>query len=183
MEDIVIYPSRLKMSLIALGALAFVIAGIFIGTREEVTLTPLKLFLATYVGIPFFGLCFLFAAYKLLVRKPAIIISNEGLVDNASAVGAGFLRWEEIEEIFVHEYVGQRMLGIVVKDPVAVIARQSGFKKAMAKLNGGVVGTSFNIPQVSLPMPVEELLSTIETYRSAVGSHSANAQSHGPTNS
>ena len=42
-------------------------------------------------------------------------------------------------------------------DVEAVIARQPRFKRAMAKMNRGMAGAPFNIPQNMLPMPAEEL--------------------------
>src|SRR5262245_45572372 len=165
MADIVIYPSRFKLFLIAGGSLAFVILGIFLTIQQQIVMNPLELMLASYVGVPFFGLCFMYATYRVLVQQPAVIISREGLFDNASAVGAGMLRWEEIKEIYVHEYLGQRMLGIVPKDAAAVIARQPSIKRIMAKINNGLGGSPFNIAQVSLPISVDELLQKIEEHR------------------
>ena len=150
------------MFLIAGGSLAFVVLGIFLAIQHRIVLNPVEVIIGSYVGVPFFGLCFLYAIYRLLLPKPSVIISSEGLFDNASAIGAGMLRWEEIKEIYLHEYLGQQMLGIVLKDAEPVIARQPSFKRILARMNGSLVGNPFNIAQVSLPISVEEMLEKIE---------------------
>lgn len=154
MNEVVIYPNRLKLLGFAAGSLAFVLFGLYAGGKPG----PLSLVIFAYgVVVPVFGLLFAYAVYRLSVRRPLLVISDEGLFDNASAVGAGMLRWEEIAEVFTFELAGQRFIGIVPVDMEAVIARQPRLKRAMAKMNRGMSGTPFNIPQNMLPMPTEEL--------------------------
>jgi hypothetical protein len=164
MDDYVIYPSKLKLLLVALGSLSFVVLGIFLPTM---TTDMYVVLIGTYVGVPFFGLCFLYAIYRLIFRKPSLIIANVGLFDNASALGAGLIRWTEISEVYIYEYMGQRMIGIIVNDPKAVMARQPAFKRFMARMNSDLVGTPFNIPQTTVPVSVDEILARIEERRTA----------------
>ena len=154
MNEVVIYPKRLKLLGFAAGSLVFVLFGLYVAVSPA----PLPFVaLVSYLGVPLFGLGFVYAVYRLCVPKPLLVISDEGLFDNASAVGAGMLRWEEIAELFQYEFAGQRFIGIVPVDVEAVVARQPRLKRAMAKLNGGMSPSPFNIPQLMLPMPVEEL--------------------------
>ena len=119
------------------------------------------------MGIPFFGLCLAYAIYRLCIPKPAVIVSDEGIFDNASAVGAGMLRWEEIADVFPYDFVGQRMLGIIPVNENVVIGRQPPFKRVLAKMNRGMGVAPFNIPQSVLPISVDELLVRIEERRGA----------------
>jgi hypothetical protein len=154
MNEVVIYPKRLKLLGFAAGSLVFVLLGLYFFAAGM----PLPLVVLTsYLGVPFFGLCFAYAVYRLLVPAPLLVISDEGLYDNASAVGAGMLRWEEIAELVPYEFAKQRFIGVVPVDVGAVIARQPPLKRMMAKMNRGMAGTPFNIPQNMLPMPIEEL--------------------------
>jgi hypothetical protein len=98
------------------------------------------------VGIPFFGLCLAYAIYRLCIPKPAVIISDEGIFDNASAVGAGMLRWEEIAEVYPYDIVGQRVLGIIPVKENDVIRRQPHINRVMAKMNRVIGVAPFNIP-------------------------------------
>ena len=62
-DQIVVYHSRAKMSLVAFGSLLFVIAATFVAyigfqTRGNSSLLYVALCLS---GVPFFGVCFLYA--------------------------------------------------------------------------------------------------------------------------
>jgi hypothetical protein len=153
MNEVVIYPKKLKLLGFAAGSLVFVLFGLYAAARPAHVL----LVLISYLVVLLFGLGFLYAAYRLCVPKPLLVISDEGLYDNASAVGAGMLRWEEIAEVFRYEFANQRFIGIVPVDVEAVVARQPRLKRMMAKLNGGMSPSPFNIPQLMLPLPIDEL--------------------------
>ena len=166
MNEVAIYPKKLKLLTIALGALLFVIFGFYLAqNRVAMELALWKIIITSYVGIPFFGLCLVYAIYRLLMPKPAVVISDEGIFDNASAVGAGMLRWEEIADVFAYDFMGQRMLGIIPVNEEVVLGRQSRLKRVMAKMNKGIAEAPFNIPQNVLPISVDELLTRVEERR------------------
>ena len=166
MNEIIIYPKKLKLLAIAIGALLFVILGVYFAQNRVAMELPLEVIIITsFVGIPFSGLCLVYAIYRLLMPKPAVVISDEGIFDNASAVGAGMLRWEEIADVFAYDFMGQRMLGIIPVNEGVVLRRQSRFKRVMAKMNKGIAPAPFNIPQSVLPISVDELLSRVEERR------------------
>lgn len=165
-QKIVIYQSKAKMLLVLCGSLLFVAGGFFI--HSAFSLSPefsAKVAVAIYIGIPFFGLCALYAIYRLVVKSPALTISPEGLDENASACGAGFIPWDEIERIETYEYRGQKLLGIFLYDQEKLIARLSAFKKSMAQANTSLLPTVVNIPQIAVEMPLDELQRTIESAR------------------
>ena len=156
MDEIVIYPKKVKLLAITVGALVFVVLGFYFAQNREAMGLPLWVVVITsYVGIPFFGLCLGYAIYRLIVSKAAVIVSREGIFDNASAAGAGMLRWEEIAEIFPYDFMGQRMLGIVPVNEEAIIKRQPSIKRVLAKMNRGMASAPFNIPQNMLPISVD----------------------------
>src|SRR6185436_15541060 len=66
-----------------------------------------------YVGAPLFSLALIYVCYRLLRPRPSVIINQEGIVDNASALGAGLIRWEEIEGMFIYKVMGKPLLGII----------------------------------------------------------------------
>jgi hypothetical protein len=117
------------------------------------------------VGVPFFGLCFLYACYRLIVPKPAVIVNHEGIFDNASAISAGLVKWDEIADVFVSYFMGQSFLSVVPVDIEAFLRRQPVFKIWLMKANAGLVAAPINIPQSMLRMKVEELASEIQKYR------------------
>ena len=52
-------------------------------------------------------------ALRLVCRKAALELDDIGITDNASAVGAGHLRWAEIDHLVLYRFLGQPLLGIV----------------------------------------------------------------------
>src|SRR4026208_2291892 len=158
MDDFVLYPKRTKLLLLAAGALMFVVLGIYLAQNQESMGVSLwKVIIASYVGVPFFSLCLVYAIYRLAVRRPAVVVNHEGIFDNASVAGAGLLRWEEIANIFPYDYMGQRMLGINLVNEAAILARQPAIKRALTRMNKKIAAP-FAIPQNPLPISVGELL-------------------------
>jgi hypothetical protein len=70
-DAVVLYPSRGRILLIGLGAAAFVALSFFLwqigGVRNQIV---------AVAACGFFGICFLFALYKLIWRQPALIINS-----------------------------------------------------------------------------------------------------------
>jgi hypothetical protein len=162
MDEIVIYPSKFKTTLIAIGALSFAIAGIYLGFQgQELGLDICLLIVVSYLGTPFFTIVFIYSLYRLLKPTPAVVINQEGIFDNATAVGAGLLRWEEIAEVFLYEYQGQRMLGIKPVNLDEVLGRQPLLKRLLGRQSRRMVGAPFNIPETTLPVSAKELLDHI----------------------
>jgi hypothetical protein len=166
MNELVLYPSKLKTILIAAGALIFVCSGLsFVIWQDEVGLSFWMIVICSWVGIPFFGFGFLYACYRLIVPKPALIVNHEGIFDNASAISAGLVKWDEIADVFVSDFMGQSFLSVVPVDIEAFLQRQPVFKIWLMKANAGLVAAPINIPQSMLRMKVEELASEIQKYR------------------
>jgi hypothetical protein len=166
-ETIVLYPSRSRFFLIALGSLLFVCGGFYIGSLHgdgipRATIIPISL-----LAIGFFGLCFLYASYRLVVRRPAVTLSPEGIVDNASAISAGLVRWEEIERIYCSSLQGQLFISIAVKNPEVFLQRSHGAKTKLMQLNMGLVGAPVNLPVTGLDLNATALLKLIQEFREA----------------
>lgn len=173
MNEEVIYPKKLKLLFLALGALVFILLGFYFARNRIALGLPLwVIVVSSYVGIPFFGLCLAYTTYRLFIPKPAVIISDEGIFDNASAVGAGMIRWEEVADVFAYDFVGQRMLGIIPVNEEEVLGRQSRIKRVVARMNRGIATAPFNISQSALPISVDELLIRIEERRSGAAMRS-----------
>lgn len=155
---VVIYPSRAKMSLVLLGSIAFVVIGVWIGTPAGARgLAVWKVVIASYVGVPFFAVCGLYAAYRLAIRRPALEIDSTGITDAASAVGAGRLRWDEVDHVVLYKYSGQSFLGIVPRNLEIFLSRQPVVRRFLTKLNLALGCAPINVPQVGLSMKIAEL--------------------------
>lgn len=165
-DRIVIYPRRWKQVLFALGALVFVVAGFLIGVANGWQ-GNLGVLVAIYVGVPFFGLCFLYLIFRIAVPRPALIVSDEGILDNASVVGAGLIRWDEVKDIRATSFGTERVLVIVPKDETTILARQNPVKRRLMRMNKSLANCIVCIPGNILPMTCEELRDQIRQYRKA----------------
>ncbi len=158
MDDIIYYPNKIKFSAMIGMSVIFVLVGVFFGFRgTELGVPGWMNFVVAWIGVPFFGLCAFYGTFRVLDSAPLVIINDQGVFDNASALGAGLIFWDEIEGSGVHLISSQKMLEIVVKDPKAVISRQPWYKRYLMLINKGIWNAPFNIPQAAMPVPVEEV--------------------------
>ncbi len=154
-KEYVFYPSKGKMILLLLGSLVFVSAGLFFLVIGD----DWMVYLIGGVSILFFGTTMLYLLFRLLRKKPSLIITDDYLYDNGSMSAVGKLDWEEIEQAFIYEVMGQKFLGIEVKDPDKVINRVGAIKKMIIKANKRFA--TANIPQNTIKVPLEDLLDII----------------------
>jgi len=121
-DCLVVYPSRIKLGLILVGSLVFVALGVHIArVDEERGIDFWKVVVVSYLGVPFFAYCALFSAWRLLVRRPALVIDSSGITDAASAVGVGHVAWDEVDRLVLYNFRGQAMLGIFPRDMDSVL--------------------------------------------------------------
>jgi hypothetical protein len=147
-NKVVIYPSRAKMSLVLLGSMAFVAIGVWIGTPGVARgLEIWKVVIASYVGVPFFAACGLYAVYRLATHRPALEIDSTGIADAASAVGAGRLSWDEVDHVVLYKYSGQSMLGIVPRNLDIFLSRQPVVRRSLTRLSLALGCAPINVPQ------------------------------------
>src|SRR5262245_33461009 len=110
--DIEIFSSRLKLLGLALGSL--------IAITYPVLFLRSPYFVVRAIG--FFGAVFLafgaaFGVYRLVVRRPVVRLTADGIFDNSSFLAAGFIPWSEIEFVAPVTVRQIRMLGFFLKDP------------------------------------------------------------------
>ena len=162
-ERLVIYPSRWKTAAVFAGGLVFVAIGVAIGWfRREMGVDWVSVVIASYLGVPFFGACTAYALYRLVVRRPALVLDAAGLHDNASAIGVGFLAWDEVRAVVAYKTsFSHWVLGVVPADLEAVLARQGRFKRALLRMQINWERAPINIPQGMLPVRVQELAERI----------------------
>jgi len=159
-NELVIPASRAKLVGLLLGSAGFVLAGAWM-----LTLAPTEGAVIATIGLAsvvFFGLCGGYAIRRLVRPEPAVVINGEGILDNASALGVGLIRWEEIAELQEYEFQRQTFLGIVPKDLDRLLANQPAWKRSAIRANLALGTAPINIPQVVLPVRVSELLREIE---------------------
>ncbi|MBS4220737.1 hypothetical protein KHA96_20775 [Bacillus sp. FJAT-49711] len=160
MGDYRIMSKMKRMVMLTIFSLIFVILGIFILAGGLVE-SSIGLMIIGILTIIVFGLCIIYYIIVLIKREPAIIISNDGIIDKSSYIGAGLVRWTEIEAFEFINFSGQVYLGIFTIDRDLIINRMSGMKKVFTRINKGLLETQVNIPVKNLNCSMDELVDVI----------------------
>lgn len=120
----------------------------------------------TATGLVFCVLTALFVARRLFDPTPGLVLDSEGIVDHSNMVGAGRIRWDEIQEIRITKSVRQRFLTVVVDDPRKFIERGGPLRRRLAEANHRKAGSPINITARTLRIPFEDLVARAsEFYR------------------
>jgi hypothetical protein len=143
------------MFLLLVGSIGFVALGVWIGTTGGVPIWDVVI--AAYIGVPFFAVCGFYAAYRLVWRRPALVIDSMGITDASSTLGAGHLSWDDVDHVRIFTYYGQPMLGIAPRSLELFLSRQHPVRRSLTKLNLRLGCAPVNVPQVALPMKLTEL--------------------------
>jgi hypothetical protein len=102
-------------------ALVFLLVAILWPNRPVFTLVLSVVFLVP-IGSQFTLVCFAML-YRMVHEFPAIIVCDEGLIDNASLLyrGVGLLRWSEISAIVAQDYRTDIFYGLWHRQFLAIV--------------------------------------------------------------
>jgi hypothetical protein len=131
------------------------------------------------VAITFACVFWLGLLRHLSPTKPALVIDDRGLVDQASNYQVGLIPWSEIRgaKIVWRTRKGgvQKVLAIAVRDLTPFMARVGIIARTLMRLEQWLSGSVIDIPQWSLRTPVEEVLSALQQHRRLVRCRSLGA--------
>ena len=97
------------------------------------------------LSIVLFGLIAIFFLRKLFDKEPGLVFTNSGIVDNASAVSAGFIPWSEVIGSQIFEMPQQTMLIIMVREPEKYVDRGNAVKRKLNQANHKMCGSPIAI--------------------------------------
>jgi hypothetical protein len=168
--------SRTKILLLTLASLAFVALGFWLfSLSPEFIATEFPYRNAMFihgiglVSILFFGLTAIFAFKKLFDKRPGLVLNSSGIVDNTSAIAAGFIPWMDISGAEIHEIRRQKLLIIKLKEPQRYIERGSNLRQTLNKANYKMCGSPVAITSNGLKVGFAELLSIFNEYHKKYG--------------
>jgi len=161
MSETIIYLRRGRLVFAALGSVAFVAGGFFLMMHPELADEWMAQLIGA-ISILFFGAASFYILFRLVKPKPAVILRDDGIIDQASGLAAGFIPWSEITSVHIATMHYQRFLCLVPSHPDLVLAQQSAAKRALMQANIGLVGTPVAIPMDYLNMPGDQLLAEVE---------------------
>lgn len=164
-NEFIVFPKMGRMLMLALLSIVFVLLGVVCIVFSMGEDTPFWAGIIGAITVVFFGLCALYYVKELVIRKPALIISDEGIVDRSSFIGAGFVSWEDIQRIDFFKFNGQLFLSIFTHDKDLIIKRTSGIKRSLNRMNKGLLPSQVNIPAKNLACSLEKLTEEINNRR------------------
>lgn len=171
MKEIKIPISNKKVIFLILGALAFVLIGIwFVINPESLSSTryrnPYIIQVVGIVSIAFFGLCFIFGLSKLFSKKfKGVIINEKGIDDNSSGISVGLVEWNDIIEFGVVEIEKAKSLMIITKNPEKYINKATNkTSKTFMEWNWKSFGSPLAISVASLKIKFEEFEKILNEY-------------------
>jgi hypothetical protein len=161
-EPIIIPLSKFKLMLMFLGSLGFVALGVgFVWSPSTFDQFAFDQIFITVIGtasVLFFGTCAFFILRKLAESKPGLIINQEGITDDSSAVANGLILWRDITNIRIVEVSRQKIIMIHVLNPESYVnSASSTFKRKMLQLNYKMYGTPLSLSSNGLKCSFEEL--------------------------
>jgi hypothetical protein len=157
-EKIEIQLSKGKSFLILLGAIAFVVAGIWFVIMPPQGYNPIFIRLVGIAAILFFGFGIITAIRMILDKKAGLVIDSTGITDNASGISAGHIAWKNVVEIKSIKIKNQNILMIIVNNPAEYINRQQNpISRQMAEMNNKIYGSPISISSVALKCDFNKL--------------------------
>jgi hypothetical protein len=164
-----------KLARLLVISILFLCAGAWLAIKDPQTSNPLfnNVFVKAigFYGSALMGLFgLIFFTKKLLDSKPAIILDEEGLTDNMSAISLGFILWADINyvsELSIQPTAvsTQWFVVIVLKEPEAYIEREANpIKRMFLKLNNKNYGSPIHLSTNSLDIEHKALYRLIAAH-------------------
>ncbi|MFZ6734610.1 STM3941 family protein [Undibacterium sp. Ji42W] len=116
------------------------------------------------VAILFFGFCTVFRTRKLLDNRPGLILNASGLLDNSSAVAAGFVPWPAVVGFSIFEVQNQKTLVVRVREPERYIVAGGMLKRMLNRMDDKLCGSPVVISANFLKLGFNELLQISQAY-------------------
>jgi hypothetical protein len=121
-----------------------------------------------WLGIPglvFFAPCLVYALYRAVRPRPAVVLRHAGFIDQASAPAVGFIAWEDVETISTVRVFGQAMVAIKLRHPDSIVRRLRPWTRRVMALNRRLYGAEVYIPAIVLPTNAAEFAETMDRRR------------------
>ncbi|KUJ51614.1 hypothetical protein AR685_08165 [Chryseobacterium sp. JAH] len=167
-DTVVIPLSRIKMTLLFLGAVLFVVLGLILiiyepeptnhSNRYAWIVKPFPRFLAGFVCVVFFGFAAITMLFRLSNKKPGLIINEKGINDNSSALALGFIPWKDIKEVKMVNVNQNKFILVIVQNPIDYLNKTTQWLKLRGlKLNFRYYETPICISANSLQINFDDL--------------------------
>jgi hypothetical protein len=142
-ERVVLLPSttRAVIGLAVLLGFEAVLIAMALSSQGQIELIVLCVVCTPLPGIPAWWL-----ARRLVSRKPLVIAGEAGIMDDASLLPLGLVRWSEMRGIHLRGGRLLPMLHVVLVDPPAVFAHLPRWRRWLCRLGAVFFPGGFAIP-------------------------------------
>ncbi len=162
-QSIEIPLNKAKITLFLVGAVAFVFTGVFFAIEPAIFISPILrseelIRIAGVAAVLFFGLGAVYMLRKLFDKKVGLTISEEGIIDNSSAVSVGLIEWQDITGVETLEIASNKILLVHTNNPEKYMERATNmFSRKAIQANHRMYGTPLSITANSLQIKYKEL--------------------------
>lgn len=162
MEEIVIEKINYKAFVIMLSTLFLLIAAIA-ATVYGFHHDKLRFWLPGLVLMIVQLVCFVASIISAMQVKRLLTITRDGIVDNSSISGAGYISFDDIKDFIIITIYNRKAIAIIPKNIDSFLSKLSVVKRGIAKRN-----INANLPPITIPthlakdMDPEDILSLLK---------------------
>jgi len=113
------------------------------------------------VGLVLSGPFTLALLVRAIRNKPALILDADGFTDQTPPLGAGFVRWKEVQRIEERLFRKRVYVTVTLTDRAAFRARLPAWHRLILRLNGPMTAGDVLIPDNVLSMSPAALVKTM----------------------
>lgn len=146
-------------------ALLFVVAAVMVASSGLcVAIGPPLIQISGGVGVVLFGAALVYSGYRLVSPRPSLVIREDGFVDNASALAAGFVPWSNVERIGVTNLGTTSMVAVKLRRPDEVTGQVAWWKRHVMRANHSF-GADLYLPATTLPISADRAAALLDQAR------------------
>lgn len=116
------------------------------------------------LGLLFFIPILIYLFYALITRRPAFIISEEGITDKSQLYGTGFMKWEDVKKITLGGKYTVTYLSIEMHDPTILKSQTIGLKRWYLSVNEFLTAVQTQVDISRLEIDEAEIIVLLSTY-------------------
>jgi hypothetical protein len=154
-QALVVHENRLYHLAYALGSAGFAVTGVLmILDGEQVILG--------WITAGLFGLGPVVFLWKLLDRRPRVVIDEYGIFDRM--LGVGWITWPDIDGAYVSAVNGVEFICLRVRKPSSYLGKLSWVRRKLAGANRVLGFTEFNVSVTGTSANTGEVFQLVERY-------------------
>ncbi|SHH04399.1 hypothetical protein SAMN02745245_00440 [Anaerosphaera aminiphila DSM 21120] len=88
-----------------------------------------------FVGVIFFSICLIYIIYGLLKSKDILKIDKNGFLEKSSFISGSYILWADVKSIVGYTSMGQKYIGVELKDSEKFLKSLPIIKRVLLKLN------------------------------------------------